>query len=49
MKDAAQLSRGLLRKARQDRIVMEALLPSQGLDAVCFHAQQAAHRQHHQP
>jgi len=44
MKDPVELSRGLLRKARQDRIAMEALLPAQGLDAVCFHAQQAVEK-----
>jgi HEPN domain-containing protein len=40
MKDAAELSRGLLRKARSDRIAMEASLSAQALDAACFHAQQ---------
>ena len=39
MKDAAELCRGLLRKARSDRIAMEASLAAQALDAACFHAQ----------
>src|SRR5208337_1333232 len=40
MKDAAELCRGLLRKAKSDRIAMEASLAAQALDAACFHAQQ---------
>jgi HEPN domain-containing protein len=40
MKDAAELCRGLLRKARSDRTAMEASLSAQALDAACFHAQQ---------
>ena len=44
MKDPAELSRGLLRKAKQDRVAMEAVLGTQALDAVCFHAQQAAEK-----
>jgi len=44
MKEPAELSRGLLRKAKQDRVAMEAVLGTQALDAVCFHAQQAAEK-----
>ena len=44
MKDPAQLSRGLLLKAKQDRVAMEALLPVQAFDTVCFHAQQAVEK-----
>jgi HEPN domain-containing protein len=40
MKDAAELCRGLLRKAHSDRIAMEASLAAEALDAACFHAQQ---------
>ncbi len=40
MRDPAELSAGLLRKARSDRIVMEAALAAGALDAACFHAQQ---------
>ncbi len=40
MKDAAELCRGLLRKANSDRIAMEASLAAQAFDAACFHAQQ---------
>jgi HEPN domain-containing protein len=40
MKDAAELCRGLLRKAKSDRIAMEASLSAQAVDAACFHAQQ---------
>lgn len=40
MKDAAELCRGLLRKAKSDRIAMEASLAAQAFDAACFHAQQ---------
>jgi len=40
MKDAAELCRGLLRKARSDRIAMDASLAAQAFDAACFHAQQ---------
>jgi HEPN domain-containing protein len=41
MKDTAELCRRLLRKARSDRIAMEASLGAQAFDAACFHAQQA--------
>ena len=44
MKDPAELCRGLLRKARQDRIALDALLPLHAYDAVCFHAQQAVEK-----
>lgn len=44
MKDPAELSRGLLRKAKQDRIAMEPLLAAHALDAACFHAQQAVEK-----
>ncbi len=44
MKDPAELSRGLLRKAKQDRIAVEALLAAQALDGACFHAQQAVEK-----
>lgn len=40
MKDAAELCRGLLRKAKSDRLAMESSLSAQVLDAACFHAQQ---------
>ena len=40
MKDAAELCRGLLLKARSDRVAMEASLAAGALDAACFHAQQ---------
>lgn len=40
MKDAAELCRGLLLKARSDRIAMQASLTAEALDAACFHAQQ---------
>lgn len=40
MKDAAELCRGLLLKARSDRIAMQASLAAGALDAACFHAQQ---------
>ncbi|MGO8787264.1 MAG: HEPN domain-containing protein [Terriglobia bacterium] len=40
MKDAAELCRGLLRKAKSDRIAMDASLAAKALDAACFHAQQ---------
>jgi|SRR5579859_2441839 len=40
MKDAAELCRGLLRKARSDRVAMEASLEAQAFDAACFHSQQ---------
>ena len=40
MKDAAELCRGLLRKANSDRMAMESSLSSQVFDAACFHAQQ---------
>jgi HEPN domain-containing protein len=44
MKDAAELSRGLLRKAASDRAAMEASLAARALDAACFHAQQMAEK-----
>jgi HEPN domain-containing protein len=44
MKDAAELSLGLLRKARSDRIAMEASLAAQAFDAACFHAQQMSEK-----
>ena len=44
MKDTAELCRGLLRKARSDRIAMEASLAAQALDAACFHAQQMSEK-----
>jgi len=44
MKDAAELCRGLLRKAESDRIAMEASLGAQAFDAACFHAQQRAEK-----
>ena len=44
MKDPAEVCRGLLRKGRQDRIALDALLPAQALDTACFHAQQAAEK-----
>jgi HEPN domain-containing protein len=44
MSDAAELCRGLLRKARSDRLAMEASLTAQALDAACFHAQQVAEK-----
>jgi HEPN domain-containing protein len=40
MRDAAELCRGLLLKARSDRIAMQASLAAEALDAACFHAQQ---------
>lgn len=40
MKDPAELCRGLLRKAKSDRLAMEASLAARALDAACFHAQQ---------
>ncbi|MDR3677294.1 MAG: HEPN domain-containing protein [Acidobacteriota bacterium] len=40
MKDAAELCQGLLRKAKSDRIAMEASLGAQAFDSACFHAQQ---------
>src|SRR5271169_3579624 len=40
MRDAAELCRGLLLKAKSDRIAMEASLAAGALDAACFHAQQ---------
>ncbi len=40
MKVAAELCRGLLRKAKSDPIAMEASLGAQAFDAACFHAQQ---------
>lgn len=44
MKDSAEVCRGLLRKARQDRIALDALLSAQVFDTACFHAQQAAEK-----
>lgn len=44
MKDPAELSRGLLRKANQNRVAMEAVLAAGALDAACFHTQQAAEK-----
>ena len=44
MKDAAELCRGLLRKARSHRITVEASLAAQTLDAACFHAHQMAEK-----
>ena len=44
MKDAGELCRGLLRKAKSDRIAMEASLAAQAFDAGCFHAQQTAEK-----
>jgi HEPN domain-containing protein len=44
MKDPAELSRGLLLKAKHDRAAMDALLAAQALDAACFHAQQAVEK-----
>jgi len=44
MKDPAELSRGLLRKAKQHRVAMEAVLGTEALHAACFHAQQAAEK-----
>jgi HEPN domain-containing protein len=40
MKGAAELCVGLLRKAKSDRIAMEASLAAEAFDAACFHAQQ---------
>ena len=40
MKDATELCRGLLRKAKSDRIAMEASLSAQAFDAACCHSQQ---------
>ena len=44
MKDGAELCRGLLRKAKSDRIAMEASLAAHVFDAACFHAQQMAEK-----
>ena len=44
MKDAAELCRGLLRKAGSDRTAMEASLSGQAFDAACFHAQQISEK-----
>jgi HEPN domain-containing protein len=44
MKDAAELCRGLLRKAASDRVAMEASLGARAFDAACFHAQQMAEK-----
>jgi len=44
MKDAAELGRGLLRKAKSDRVAMEAALAAGSLDAACFHAQQTTEK-----
>jgi HEPN domain-containing protein len=40
MRDPAELCAGLLRKARNDSLAMEASLTAGALDAACFHAQQ---------
>lgn len=44
MKDAAELCRGLLLKARSDRVAMEASVTAGAFDAPCFHAQQMAEK-----
>jgi hypothetical protein len=44
MKDAGELCRGLLRKAKSDCLAMEASLAVQAFDAGCFHAQQATEK-----
>ena len=44
MRDAAELWRGLLLKARSDRIAMQASLAAEALDAACFHAQQMSEK-----
>ena len=44
MRDAAELSRGLLRKSASDYAAMEASLGAQAFDAACFHAQQMAEK-----
>ena len=44
MKDPAEVCRGLLRKARQDRIAVDALLSAQAFDGACFDAQQSAEK-----
>ena len=44
MSDGAELCRGLLRKARSDRLAMDASFAAQALDAACFHAQQLAEK-----
>jgi len=44
MKDVGELCRGLLRKARSDRIAMKTSLAARVLDAACFHAQQIAEK-----
>jgi len=44
MKDWADLSRGLLRKAASDTVALEAALGAGAFDAACFHAQQAAEK-----
>jgi HEPN domain-containing protein len=41
MKDPAEVCRGLLRKARQDRIALDTLLSAQAFDGACFHARQS--------
>jgi HEPN domain-containing protein len=40
MRDPAELCAGLLRKARSDRVALDASLAAGALDASCFHAQQ---------
>lgn len=44
MRDAAELCRGLLLKAKSDRIAMQASLAAGALDAACFHAQQMSEK-----
>jgi HEPN domain-containing protein len=44
MKDAAELCRGLVRKAQSDRAAMDASLAAKVFDAACFHAQQVAEK-----
>jgi HEPN domain-containing protein len=44
MKGAAELCVGLLRRAKSDRIAMEASLAAHAFDAACFHAQQLAEK-----
>lgn len=44
MKEPADLSRGLLRKAASDMVALDAALRAGSFDAACFHAQQAAEK-----
>ena len=44
MKDAAELCRGLLRKAASDRRAMDPSIAAQALDSACFHAQEIAEK-----